>query len=91
MSRPRLSFSGRKIPMRDGDIPGYRIYASYRRTASGEFFGVLKVVRTRDARLVFPFEGAPDIGPYAIALEAREAAHRLGETIVSGDQATPEP
>jgi hypothetical protein len=76
--------------MRDGDMPGYRIYASYRRTAAGEFFGVLKVVRTRDSHLVFPFEGAPEIGPYAIALEAREAAHRLGEKLVIGDQTAPE-
>jgi hypothetical protein len=91
MSRPRLSFSGRKVPARDGDIPGYRIFASYRRTATGEFFGVLKVVRTSDSHLVFPFEGAPEIGPYAIALEAREAAHRLGETLALGDRAAPEP
>ncbi|MEW9581059.1 DUF6723 family protein [Paraburkholderia sp. DGU8] len=59
--------------------------AGYRR-----FFGVLKVVRTTDGRVLFPFEGAPELGPYATKLEAIAAAQVYGEYIVSSDLARPE-
>lgn len=59
--------------------------AGYRR-----FFGVLKVVRTTDGRVLFPFDGAPELGPYATKLEAVAAAQVYGEHIVISDLARPE-
>lgn len=59
--------------------------AGYRR-----FFGVLKVVRTTDGRVLFPFDGAPELGPYATKLEAIAAAQVYGEHIAASDLARPE-
>lgn len=43
----------------DFEISAMSKLAGYRR-----FFGVLKVVRTTDGRVLFPFDGAPELGPY---------------------------
>ena len=59
--------------------------AGYRR-----FFGVLRVVRKTDGRLLFPFDGAPDLGPYSTKEEALAAAQVYGEHIVEHDLARPE-
>ncbi|MBW0446511.1 hypothetical protein EN871_05820 [bacterium M00.F.Ca.ET.228.01.1.1] len=69
----------------------YRIYPTYRRTATGTFTGDLKVVRTTDDRVIFPYDGAPVIGPFETALEAREAAARKGAELVQADLLNPEP
>ena len=68
----------------------YEIYATYRRTTEGAFVGLLKVVRKTDGRLLFPFTGAPDIGPFADGREAREAAQIYGERVVDSDLSNPE-
>jgi hypothetical protein len=52
--------------------------------------GSLKVVRKTDGRLLFPFAGAPVIGPFATALEARSAATIYGAQIVADDIKNPE-
>jgi hypothetical protein len=59
--------------------------AGYRR-----FFGVLNVVRKTDGRLLFPFDGAPELGPYPTKVEALAAAQVYGEHIVAADLANPE-
>jgi hypothetical protein len=51
---------------------------------------MLKVVRTTDGRVLFPFDGAPELGPYATKLEAVAAAQVYGEHIVTSDLARPE-
>ncbi|CAB3768525.1 DUF6723 family protein [Paraburkholderia solisilvae] len=68
----------------------YEVYATYRRTTEGAFVGLLKVVRKTDGRLLFPFAGAPDIGPFENGQAAREAAQRYGENVVDGDLDNPE-
>ncbi|MBT2789875.1 MULTISPECIES: DUF6723 family protein [Paraburkholderia] len=68
----------------------YRIYPTYRRTVTGTFTGDLKVVRITDDRLIFPYDGAPMIGPFETALEAREAAARKGAEVVAADLLNPE-
>ena len=95
MTRPKLVFS--KSSMRPGPdavlrptVNDYKTYATYRRTVNGTFMGALKVVRTLDDRLLFPFDGAPTIGPFDDAAEAREAARLKGEEIVAADLANPE-
>lgn len=64
------------------DVSATSKLAGYRR-----FFGVLKVVRTTDGRVLFPFDGAPELGPYATKLEAVAAAQVYGEHIVASDLA----
>ncbi|KDR37596.1 DUF6723 family protein, partial [Caballeronia glathei] len=68
----------------------FAIYASNRRGAAAEYYGTLKVVRKTDGRLLYPFEGAPTIGPFSSRARATEAAEQLGLTIVMGDIARPE-
>ncbi|MBC8642901.1 hypothetical protein IAG25_39680 [Caballeronia sp. EK] len=67
----------------------YAIYASYRPHLKG-FIGVLKVVRLTDARLLYPFDGADEIGPFSTQAAARAAAVQRGGDIVHGDLRTPE-
>jgi hypothetical protein len=50
----------------------------------------LKVVRTTDGRVLFPFDGAPELGPYPTKLEAVAAAQVYGEHIALSDLARPE-
>ncbi|PRX27497.1 hypothetical protein B0G75_1142 [Paraburkholderia sp. BL18I3N2] len=93
MSRPKMVFSraARRSP-NAGSVheADYRIYATYRRTGSGAFIGDLKVVRTTDNKVLFPFDGAPTIGPFETASEAREAARLKGEQMVALDLVCPE-
>jgi hypothetical protein len=96
MVRRKLHFHGsslRNLAALDGTpatAGDYRIYLTYRRTATGKFTGDLKVVRTTDDRLIFPYDGAPVIGPFDTALEAREAAARKGAEVVAADLLNPE-
>ena len=69
----------------DFDITAMSRMSGYRR-----FYGVLKVVRTTDGRVLFPFDGAPELGPYPTKLEAIAAAQVYGEHIVTSDLARPE-
>ena len=69
----------------DFDISAGSKLAGYRR-----FFGVLKVTRTTDGRVLFPFDGAPELGPYPTKLEAVAAAQVYGEHIAMSDLARPE-
>jgi len=67
----------------------FAIYATYR-LLHGRFMGSLKVVRKTDSRLLFPFDGAPTIGPFSHKEEALQAAASLGVEIVKADLANPE-
>ncbi|MDN7183353.1 hypothetical protein M0D69_36155 [Caballeronia sp. SEWSISQ10-4 2] len=68
----------------------FAIYASYQINAGGLFVGTLKVIRKTDGRMLFPFQGAPVLGPYPTRQEAREAASIHGRQIVASDIANPE-
>ncbi|SDG45049.1 hypothetical protein SAMN05216466_103397 [Paraburkholderia phenazinium] len=69
----------------------FEIFASYHSTGDGRYIGGLKVIRKADRRILFPFDGAPQIGPYDSADEARRAAIEYGRAIVAADRAAPEP
>jgi len=69
----------------------FEIFASYHSTGDGRYIGGLKVIRKVDRRILFPFEGAPQIGPYDSADDARRAAVEYGRSIVAADRAAPEP
>lgn len=68
----------------------FAVYASYQINAGGLFVGTLKVIRKTDGRMLFPFQGAPVLGPYPSRQEAREAAARHGDLIVQSDIVNPE-
>ncbi len=76
-------------------IPGqseddFAVDASARMRGYRRFFGTLRVVRKTDERVLFPFEGAPELGPYPTRDEALAAAQVYGEHIVEADLARPE-
>jgi hypothetical protein len=68
----------------------FEVSTSYRLGGYRRFFGRLQVVRTTDGKLLYPFDGAQDIGPFITQIEALAAAQVLGERIVEGDLANPE-
>jgi len=68
----------------------YAIYVTTRRTVDGRFFGELLISRMTDGRKLFPFEGAPEIGPFVTVNEARDAAQGYGLQLVAADLANPE-
>lgn len=93
MARPRLQFpvaAGTTNGIADPGS-GYRIYPGYQRTPAGEYVGTLKVVRLRDSKLLYPFDGVAQIGPYSTGSEARQAAERAGAAVVLADTRNPEP
>jgi hypothetical protein len=69
----------------DFEVKATSKLAGYRR-----FFGVLSVVRKTDGRQLFPFDGAPELGPFPDKVEALAAAQVYGEHIVAADLANPE-
>ncbi|MEW6341191.1 MAG: DUF6723 family protein [Pseudomonadota bacterium] len=68
----------------------FKVTASSRLAGYRRFFGVLSVVRKTDGKLLFPFDGAPELGPYPTKVEALAAAQVYGEHIVAADLANPE-
>lgn len=78
----------RPTPGVNGD--DFLVYASYRGSMTAGFFGTLKVVRATDGRLLYPFDGAEAIGPFANKADAINAAQRRGDEIVRADLACPE-
>jgi hypothetical protein len=93
MARPRLKFTVAAGAMDAIGDPGagYRIYAGYQRTPAGGYVGTLKVVRLRDSKLLYPFDGVSEIGPCSTGSEARRAAERVGGNVVLADTRSPEP
>jgi hypothetical protein len=67
----------------------FAVYATYR-MAHGRYIGMLKVVRRTDSRLLFPYDGAPTIGPYDTKEAAILAATALGTKLVEADLENPE-
>ena len=64
--------------------------AAFHLDAAGQYRGTLKVVRTIDRKLLFPFPGCSVIGPFRSGPEARAASEALGAEIVAADIAVPE-
>ena len=93
MARSRLKFpvaAGAMDAIREPDA-GYRMYPGYQRTPAGRYVGTLKVVRLRDSKLLYPFDGVAEIGPCSTGSEARRAAERVGVDVVLADARSPEP
>ncbi|WP_035471243.1 MULTISPECIES: DUF6723 family protein [Paraburkholderia] len=89
MSRRKLKmiqYSPATILSRDD----FSIFVTARRSADGRFYADLMVSRKVDGRRLFPFDGAPDVGPFDSIEEARLAAEEYGARIVAADLACPE-
>jgi hypothetical protein len=84
MAKPRLRFTtGQSTGFaKAATVSDYRIGPTYQRTPSADYFGVLKVVRLADRKLLFSFDGAAKIGPLSTALAAGEAARITGANVV---------
>ncbi|WP_144022100.1 DUF6723 family protein [Caballeronia sordidicola] len=67
----------------------FRVVATIR-TGSDQHYGILKVVRRSDKRILFPFNGAPTIGPFPTWTEAHDAALATARKIVEDDLKNPE-
>jgi hypothetical protein len=68
----------------------FEVSASTRLAGYRRFFGVLRVVRKTDGKVLFPFDGAGEIGPFVTRIEALAAAQVYGEHIVGADLVNPE-
>jgi hypothetical protein len=94
MKKPKLVLSMAQLKSRGSGeamhAEDFAVYASYQINAGGLFVGTLKVIRKTDGRMLFPFQGAPVLGPYPSRQEAREAAARHGDLIVQSDIVNPE-
>ena len=90
--RPKLAlFPTKSVPMAPGATEDdFTVYASFRGSGSSGYYGTLKVVRTTDGKLLYPFEGVEQIGPFGSKPDAIAAAHRRGDEIVAGDLENPE-
>jgi hypothetical protein len=91
MARPKLTQRKTQPGVRAQSPDDFGVYSTYRYEGSNRYFGILKVVRKTDGRMLFPFDGAPELGPFATAKEARAAADEYGAKIVAADLAQPEP
>jgi hypothetical protein len=68
----------------------HEIFATYHRCGDGRYAGKRKVIRKNDHKLIFLFDGAPQIGPYATPEAARRAALEYAKRIAGADRAAPE-
>lgn len=60
------------------------------RTVNDQHYGQLKVVRRSDKRTLFPFVGAPTLGPFPTWIEAQDAAMATARKIIEDDLKNPE-
>ncbi|MCG1047860.1 hypothetical protein IHE29_04990 [Mycetohabitans rhizoxinica] len=69
---------------------GFKVLVTAKPGVDGRFIGMLKVVRQADRRVIFPFPGAPEIGPFDTIEQARAAALEYGRKVVADDRRNPE-
>lgn len=67
------------------------MYASYRLNAGALFVGNLRVVRMTDGRVLYPYVGAPTVGPFNLKEEAYAASIALANKLIDDDIKSPEP
>lgn len=58
---------------------------------TGVFYGDVKVMRRSDGRKLYPFDGAPTLGPFDGKEAARDAAISAARKVIADDIANPEP
>ncbi|MBN3808809.1 GGDEF domain-containing protein [Paraburkholderia sp. Ac-20347] len=68
----------------------YHVKFGKRITSLG-WLGTLKVRRLTDGKIIYPFDGCTDIGPFRTPDEEREAARLLADDLARQDIENPEP
>ena len=78
--------SGGQLAATAGD---YAVYVTANSIA-GQHFGKLEVIRKPDGKMIYPYDGASSIGPYATVDQARREASEYGWLLVEADLKNPE-
>lgn len=68
----------------------YEVICGQRINARGQYIGELRIRRTADGKVIYPFDGCKVPGPFETAEEARHATRQLAEELVRQDVANPE-
>jgi len=79
--------SATRIPAQTADQ--FVVIASYVER-SKQYYGKLRVTRSTDGRVIYPYEGAEEIGPFLTRPDAVAAAQLVGEKFVQSDLLNPE-
>ncbi|WP_322102579.1 DUF6723 family protein [Paraburkholderia sp. J41] len=69
----------------------YDVFCGEQIDSAGRYFGLLRIRRKFDGRIIYPFEGCSRPGPCATGPDARRAALALADQLIRADIATPEP
>lgn len=68
----------------------YEVFCGEQIDGAGRYYGVLRIRRRSDGRLIYPFEGCSRPGPCATGAQAREVALALADELIRADIALPE-
>ncbi|WP_419721392.1 DUF6723 family protein [Paraburkholderia tropica] len=69
---------------------GYEVWLKISFLPSARYRPDVRVTRSRDGRVIFPFDGCPRPADFASHAEAVEAAHQSAEHWIRIDQTSPE-
>jgi len=79
--------SGKSSPESPED---YIVHVTAKLMAADRYFGELSLVRLTDGRRLYPFDGAPPIGPFRSFEAARAAATAHATKLIEDDIRNPE-
>ena len=68
----------------------YDVFCGEQIDGAGRYYGLLRIRRKTDGRLIYPFDGCPRPGPCATGPLARQQALTLADELIRADIATPE-
>jgi hypothetical protein len=68
----------------------YEVCCGEQIDSAGRYYGLLRIRRKTDGRLIYPFDGCPRPGPCATGAQARKVALALAGELIRADIATPE-
>lgn len=84
----RLSLKG--MPAKATTDTDYLVSIASKAVQKGRYYGTLTLVRKTDGRILYPFDGAPDLGPFPTFVEARAAAQSWASKLINADITNPE-
>ena len=68
----------------------YEVFCGEQIDSAGRYYGLLRIRRKTDGRVIYPFDGCSRPGPCATGAQARERALALADALIRADIATPE-
>jgi hypothetical protein len=80
----------KKVPAKPASTDDYLVSIASKSVQKGRYYGTLSLVRKTDGRTLYPFDGAPDLGPFPTFVEARAAAQSWASKLISADLSNPE-